>query len=604
MMRLIPKLTRIRQPLTVVKFIVLVAIYMLLIYCKRLLKVAVHAPDFAETPNMNEELGDENTEFLETDFGLRHSNAVLDNMANGINTTPQVHKTSSVLPPFTIDINAPGELGKPVYLPANMTADMKKAVNEGWQNNMFNQYVSDMISVQRTLPDLRHDWCKQPDRYLRDLPKTDVIICFHNEAWSTLLRTVHSVLNRSPEELIKNIILVDDFSDMAHLKEPLDNYFKSYTKIRILRAPKRQGLIRARLFGARYATAPVLTFLDSHCECGEGWLEPLLDRIARNYSTVVYPNIATIDHETFEYINVDDTLIGGFDWDLTFTWIPTPKREFERRNHTMEPVYSPTMPGGLFAINRIFFEQLGTYDTGLLIWGAENLELSFKTWMCGGRLEMIPCSYVGHIFRQTAPYKVADNKHRNSVRLAAVWMDNYAKYFYYNVNFDKGDYGNVDSQIALRKRLNCESFKWYVQNIYPELEIPKDPVSAGEIRNLGAGANKCLDVNGRAISRLPVGLWPCHGKEGNQHWFMTSAGEIRHGDYCLDYDSNSVIIFLCHGKKGNQHWTYDTVNRFLRHVISNLCLALSTNGEDLLVNICDAENMHQKWLLEKFDEPM
>jgi len=52
-----------------------------------------------------------------------------------------------------------GEMGKPVVLPSNMSAGMKKLVDEGWQKNAFNQYVSDLISVRRTLPDPRDDWC-------------------------------------------------------------------------------------------------------------------------------------------------------------------------------------------------------------------------------------------------------------------------------------------------------------------------------------------------------------------------------------------------------------------------------------------------------------
>lgn len=117
-------------------------------------------------------------------------------------------------PPNDLGIESPGELGKPVTLPTNISAEMKKQVDDGWLKNAFNQYVSDMISVRRSLPDPRTKYCKDSVTYLRNLPPTSVIVCFHNEAWSVLLRTVHSILDRSPDHLIKEIILVDDYSDM------------------------------------------------------------------------------------------------------------------------------------------------------------------------------------------------------------------------------------------------------------------------------------------------------------------------------------------------------------------------------------------------------
>lgn len=60
------------------------------------------------------------------------------------------------------------------------------------------------------------------------------------------------------------------FETTAHTKKQLDDYFASYSKVKIIRAKKREGLIRARLLGARHAAAPVLTYLDSHCECTVG----------------------------------------------------------------------------------------------------------------------------------------------------------------------------------------------------------------------------------------------------------------------------------------------------------------------------------------------
>ena len=59
--------------------------------------------------------------------------------------------------------------------------------------------------------------------------------------------------------------------------------------VKIIRARERVGLIRARLMGAKEAKGKVLTFLDSHCECTDLWLEPLLTRIKQDrYGTSTY----------------------------------------------------------------------------------------------------------------------------------------------------------------------------------------------------------------------------------------------------------------------------------------------------------------------------
>lgn len=67
-----------------------------------------------------------------------------------------------------------------------------------------------------------------------------------------------------------------------------------------------------------------------------GWLEPLLDRIARNKTTVVCPVIDVIDDTTMEYHWRDSggVNVGGFDWNLQFNWHAVPERERKRHKVT------------------------------------------------------------------------------------------------------------------------------------------------------------------------------------------------------------------------------------------------------------------------------
>lgn len=81
---------------------------------------------------------------------------------------------------------------------------------------------------------------------LTKLPEASVIIVFYNEPFSTLMRSVHSVLNRTPPSLLKEIILVDDGSTVPHIVSPgeasmLEQYTALLPKTRLIRNPTRTG---------------------------------------------------------------------------------------------------------------------------------------------------------------------------------------------------------------------------------------------------------------------------------------------------------------------------------------------------------------------------
>jgi hypothetical protein len=109
-------------------------------------------------------------------------------------------------------LDGPGEMGKPVMVEVDkLSPEEKVKYDEGWKRNQYNQYAADMISLDRSLPDFRFPECKAIKWY-DPLPTVSVIIIFFNEALSVLLRTAHSVLNRSDPKLLTEIILVDDAS--------------------------------------------------------------------------------------------------------------------------------------------------------------------------------------------------------------------------------------------------------------------------------------------------------------------------------------------------------------------------------------------------------
>uniref|UniRef100_A0A669AYD6 Polypeptide N-acetylgalactosaminyltransferase n=1 Tax=Oreochromis niloticus TaxID=8128 RepID=A0A669AYD6_ORENI len=497
--------------------------------------------------------------------------------------------------------------------------------DSGYHRHAFNVLISNRLGFHRQLPETRDAQCREKS-YPVALPSASVVICFFNEALSALLRTVHSVLDRTPAYLLHEIILVDDHSELEELKDELDRYVRAELqgKVQLVRNQRREGLIRGRMIGASHATGEVLVFLDSHCEVNQAWLQPLLAPIQKDHRTVVCPVIDIISADTLAY-SPSPIVRGGFNWGLHFKWDPVPPSELSGPEGASGPIRSPTMAGGLFAMNRKYFNELGQYDAGMDIWGGENLEISFRIWMCGGQLFIIPCSRVGHIFRKRRPYGSPgghDTMAHNSLRLAHVWMDGYKEqYLSLRPELRNRSYGDIGERVALRKRLQCHSFRWYLDTVYPEMQTAangnkqqplfinkglKRPkvLQRGRLRNLAI--RRCLVAQGRASQKGgAVVLRPCDPRDPDQDWAYDEEGQlILAGLLCLDVSEVRTFdpprLMKCHGSGGSQQWSLGKSNRIYQVSVGQCLAAVSQPiGQKGYVSmaICDGSQT-QQWQLE------
>ncbi|XP_072781780.1 polypeptide N-acetylgalactosaminyltransferase 15 isoform X1 [Taeniopygia guttata] len=477
----------------------------------------------------------------------------------------------------------------------------------GLEAHGFNALLSERIALRRDLPEVRHPLCLQ-QKYDSSLPTASVIICFHDEAWSTLLRTVHSIMDTAPKAFLKDIILVDDLSQQGSLKSALSEYISKLDGVKLMRSNKRLGVIRGRMLGAARATGDVLIFMDSHCECQKGWLEPLLARLSSSRNSVVSPVIDVIDWKTFQYYHSVGLHRGVFDWKLDFHWEPVPEHEEKVRQSPISPIRSPAVAGAVVAMDRHYFQNNGAYDSDMTMWGAENLELSIRTWLCGGFVEIIPCSRVGHVYRSHFPHAFSYEEAivRNKIRIAETWLGSFKENFYKHdtVAFliSKAEKPDCSERLQLQKRLGCRNFQWFLSNVYPELSQPGDtPRLSGKLHNTGTGF--CADYRpGRATAEGSIELSPCSDSV-TQH-FEYNMKEILLGSaplLCFDVRHGKVVPQNCTKEtdNSNQHWDIQE-NGMIVHVLSGKCIeaAKSEDEKDLFLYACN-KNANQVWQFER-----
>ncbi|XP_034519468.1 polypeptide N-acetylgalactosaminyltransferase 2 [Ailuropoda melanoleuca] len=310
--------------------------------------------------------------------------------------------------------------------------------------------------------------------------------------------------------------------------------------------------MRSRVRGADAAQAKVLTFLDSHCECNEHWLEPLLERVAEDRTRVVSPIIDVINMDNFQYVGASADLKGG----RCRSWSSLP--------------CSGRLHGG-----------------------------------CGGSLEIVPCSRVGHVFRKQHPYTFPGGSGTVFARLGleiqgarnAAWL---TQPRLWEERYGPGERPSSVPAARESPSKGVGGGSWGAcgikQTILPLLSRVPDhqDIAFGALQQ---GTN-CLDTLGHFADGV-VGVYECHNAGGNQEWALTKEKSVKHMDLCLtvvDRAPGSVIKLQgCRENDTRQKWEQIEGNSKLRHVGSNLCLDSRTakNG-GLSVEVCGPA-LSQQW---------
>ena len=227
-------------------------------------------------------------------------------------------------------------------------------------------HVDSVCPTERVwAPPKNEPWFTPPDpisKYERTL--SIVLPCgSENDFFERTIRSIHAA---TPPEILKDIIVIDDNS--VPPLEPMFTLDPQEYKVTFIRSDVSLGLIDAKHQGALAATGDIIVFFDCHVKPAIGYWEPFVREIAENYRRVVVPSITALDVDFWQESNRPKDNLGGNSkcyttMDSDFKWVANDKP------------WVPTMSGGLLAIDRNWFFEIGGHDQNMKV-GLRTMEFN------------------------------------------------------------------------------------------------------------------------------------------------------------------------------------------------------------------------------------
>jgi len=466
-------------------------------------------------------------------------------------------------------------------------------VGQGNEGMGFTQLDdTDISSYIAGMKDSRSEDCKNEVFHGLGSATVSILLDFVDHEFYDLKLTLEAILEHTPDELYKEIIILDDGTGHDNVQNDAIKYLgqPKFKKVRGFRSEKSEGAALSRFKASKMATGSILVFISSQTAVNVGWLEPLINQVTQNHKQIVVSHSDAL-LANYRYFRTPDSYISVFDWTLNTL--------FMESDDPAPIMKMPAMAGHAFAVDTMYFNSIGNYDEGFGRGGGENLELSFRTWMCGGSIVKATCSRVA-VRDALVVQKVQSEA--NFRRLTELWLgqgqgQDFRRTAYRIKEIDAVEpesekQNRVSRQKYLSRTTQCQDINWYLREAAPQvLRVPLQSRHFGKLR---AATGYCLHGQAKHDGTGQLTVCRPHMYEANMVWNLDVRGRLSHEDKCVENDSGQALIKKCQEKPVNtQIWARRPDGQMQSFVDNSLCLtheAAEDGSHKLILLECPVED--------------
>ncbi|XP_050403039.1 polypeptide N-acetylgalactosaminyltransferase 3 [Patella vulgata] len=239
----------------------------------------------------------------------------------------------------------------------------------------------------------REQFCDETYRENMSFSSSSPVAIIVGASDSSLLQIFSCVtflLRNTPKELVHNLFVVADKRLSENDFDILEDHLLPVPFFRTFHLSNYTDDLPARAFAAEFTSATTYVFLDAKVIVEEGWLEPLISEVTKNYTTVAVPLPIPSTVNSRQNLTWYSMRRREIDWDLNLRWgLGTSVSDHSGRLTTQPAIYEH-----LFVVSARYFKEIGGFDYLRKGSGAEAVLWSIKTWLCHGQILRSSCSKV------------------------------------------------------------------------------------------------------------------------------------------------------------------------------------------------------------------